>query len=339
MSGSVFGIDRISLSYWALDVAQPLSKASAAPWDREQLLRASDGHMRSVFAKSVDVGGARVFVRARETSRSRKVSLEDGGLDLDQWEMAPYSVWLDWNPSRQRHGDSGDLIDVEDLESAIVDVLVVLQDNNLVTVADSVTAGRVTRLDLTRDFTGNGEAAARVLEHLSRTAHRTFRNKAMADVESVYWNGPKQCAVKAYNKGRERGLDRNDWLRTEVVAGKEWLRKAGLTTVGMISAAAIEALGTLHWLASGLGETMITTDKELVRALMHKGYSDKQVMSFLGWCFCRDMPGGPVVSSATLAKYRRLEKALGGVNLRQSEQHSARLDLDNGTIIEERLAS
>jgi hypothetical protein len=85
---------------------------------------------------------------------------------------------------------------------------------------------------------------------------------------------------------------------------------------------------------------MMTDEKQVVRALMHRGdLSDKQILSFLGWCVARKFAGGPEVSSATLAKYRRIEKSLGGVDLSLMEPYSVQLDLEAGKVVRRPLAS
>lgn len=320
MGTTVFGVDRLTLSGYVSDVQLP-EYSSPAPWEVESWWKGSDGELRPIYrASKFEVGKGSVFVAARETAEGH--------------ELGPYHVRMDWNPSRQWFGPTGELLPFCDLPAAVEEVVSGVYP--LVRILDAEQM-KLSRIDLTRDFRPVIDLPC-VLSALAESSPRLFRGPHR-QVETCEWPSGKAGKVIAYDKGKQLRNGDEGWLRTEVVCRTTWLQNAGVSTLGSLDADRADALARHHWLSSGLGTSMLTTERDVVRQLMHKGLSDKAVMSFLGWCLCRDIPGGPEVSPTTLAKYRRLEKALGGVDLSLKPSHSMRLDLDSGTVVKERLAS
>lgn len=320
MPECVFGVDRISLSCWSSEVVLPPFQGSAGPWETEIVKLASDGIMRPHLVHArLTLGGGTAYVSAREA-----VPVHD---------RAPYFVRVDWNPSAQQWGHTGELATLSDVPQLIE--LMVEAVANLVTIDTKWVT--ITRLDLTRDFRNVSDVPWMLLR-LAAGASHAIRGRN-GDVETVYWNGgPKSCRVMAYNKGVERGRNEEGWLRTEVRCGKPWLQKAGIGSLESLEPGPVDAMGRERWFATGLGTPMVRSERELVRLLMHRGMSGRQIAPFLGWVLCRDMPGGPAFSSATLAKYRKLEKSLGGVaDLGTHDYDRVRLDLDSGMEVVETL--
>ena len=317
-----FGIDRLSLSLWASDVTPPVRRDSWAPWESGSIKQSSDGTLRpGYWHPRVPVGEGTVFVSARE------------GVPFH--DRAPYWVRVDWNPSTQLFGKSGRLATVAETRECVGGVAGAVLP--FVRVRDWSEA-KVTRVDLTRDLRDNCvEETLGLLA--SRRAVRVIRGK-YGDVETVYWNGPGSCRVMAYNKGRERGWDREDVLRVEVRCSRPWIGRHGVTTLDTLDSERLGIMGLFGFAESGWDSIMMTDTKQIVRELMHRGdLSDKQIMSFLGWCVARTFPGGPEVSGPTLAKYRRIEKSLGGVDVSVSASHSVQLDLEAGEVVRRPLAS
>jgi hypothetical protein len=260
-------------------------------------------------------------------------------------ESPRWWLLLDWNPSRQLYGSTGELARVEDLPGLVGAVQAAVKD--LVTVPDWGLA-RVTRVDATVDFRsridvlverggagavsrrpegedlsdswnhaatpgGVKELVALLLSRFASGADRVIRGKSGA-VETCYWNGPSAQHVIAYDKAAQRGEPERGWLRTEVVCRKTWLAAAGISTVGTLTAGNLDRCARPHWEATKMSKEIETTG-ELEKALAALCLSDAQRRGLLGW-LVEDRQGWRNAgrgSRATLAQYRRWQRQLGPI--------------------------
>jgi hypothetical protein len=363
----VWGIDWLSLSVPTVAHCEKVPRASevlsAGPWDGLQLVRTkADVERQVLYIKALEVGKGDVNVRLSRL-------------------FTPYAVWwllLNWNPSRQLYGSTGELARLEDLPGLLAEVYGALRD--VVTVSDWNLAS-LTRIDATVDFRGQAPAVERpgsirvdrgpevedhpasspqagppggvdgvvpaLLQRFAGTADRVIPASGRP-VETCYWNSPGSQAVKAYNKGIQRGEDGVDWLRTEVVCRKLWLRKAGIKAIGTLNGRSLDRCARAPWEATKMGE-MRELDKvvALSAALVEMGLSGQSRRSFVGWLYEVEhgLPEAREGARATLAKYRQWKRRLGPLGegvwsdydrARYGPPLMARLDLDSGSIVVER---
>jgi hypothetical protein len=369
---SIWGIDRLSLSVLTLDHCERDAKGRSmlpsgydnvkrGPWDGLSRHRMNGSELEgyALYVKALPVGKGTVNVRLSRVFTTT---------------YPRFWLLLDWNPSRQLYGSTGELARLGDLPGLIAAVQIAVK--HLVTVSDWELA-RVTRVDATVDFrsqvSDSGERAgtnpvdrrAEVEEHsdcwpqagppggfaglvalllrrFAAGADRVIRGKSGA-VETCYWNGPGAQHVIAYDKGAQRGELGGDWLRTEVVCRKLWLRAAGISTIGTLTADTLDRCARAPWEATKMSEQIETTG-ELQRALDGLGLSGAQRRGLLGW-LVEDRQGWVAAgegSRTTLAKYRRWQRQLGPISdgvwaellgVYEWPRMTARLDLDSGTIV------
>jgi len=335
MEQAEWGVDRVSLSVplavhprgagepwdWGYCEDVPNLSGRKSPWDGSDEKIVRGNLMRTLFVNRLPVGLGTVNVSVR----------------LHFTPGATNWVRLDFNPSAVAKGHTGELIGVGELGA----VVRLVQESvvHLVRVEDWGKA-RLTRADFTRDFWSSEVGA--VLEGFSGSGDKSFGRP----VESVYWNGPKNCHVVAYDKGLERGGRRGEWLRIEVVSGKPWLEKAGIRLLSDLSAESVDELARGHWEATKMGEQAITTVGELRDRMASLGFTSRQTLPFLGWLVTGEDPGLNL-SSATLAKYRRICARLGPIDpelilsMRRGvcrdvgvPLYGLRLDIDRGIVRE-----
>lgn len=330
-----WGVDRLSLSVLTADHDRRYPSGSTvrddSPWRQYEGKGNADTRRRK-FSANVDLGLGSVFVEVTEVFSPT----------VRHW------LRVDWNPSRQVYGPTGELVTAEELSGAVTGMWDAVRD--LVTV-DDWSQAKVTRLDLTADFRGI-PGVQQLLAEYSLTGDRSIGQP----VESVYWNCSKNrnpSHVIAYNKSKQLGLEDGvsqdgealGWLRTEVVCKEALCKKAGITRLADISASSLDGLARPWWSASGLGGDVIRTRAELMRALGKRELPAAVLYGFVGWAIGRDMDGAPALAKATLAKYRKLERDLGGISPElvtelqgALPQWAYRLDLDAGTVVRRRVA-
>ena len=202
---------------------------------------------------------------------------------------------------------------------------------------------RLTRIDPARDFEGIEQPT--VLIRALGSLHRPYSRKNLvhADVKrngaQTLVVGGKASDVRLYDKyqerkGREVEAARGT-VRWEAQSRKEWNENyGGIKWLGDIDDESVGQLARDRWEWSQMGAEVAGDLSRLVERVHAADLSRAQRRAFLGWLV--EQAAGmeaEVESSATLAKYRRLQRELGiaaPVELLATVKVLRRLDWETG---------
>ncbi len=196
---------------------------------------------------------------------------------------------------------------------------------------------RVRRIDTARDFEGvaDGGALIRALAPIHRPWAR--RNLVHADPQR---NGAQTLMVgsgagvaRLYDKHAEsKGRAPEGTLRWEAECRSDWASKyGGIVRFEDLTDARVTALATERWGWSSMG-VEVAGMRRVVEKVRASDLSGREQASFLGWLVLESSGQAWEAGSATLAKYRRLQRelAIAVDDLDQGETFYSRLDFETG---------
>jgi len=316
------GIDRASASAPVEDFNPDLSA-----WDTS--ITAHPGTPRASRSLSATVelpGGARAFVGVREIA------------DHPRWRF-----WgkVEVNPSRVVDPEGHSLARVEDVAPVLGEV--VGAAGQLVALAVPVDEMRVKRLDVARDFDGVTEPAP-MLRSLA-SVHRPWSRLNLMHADAKR-NGAQTLMVGARSSGVVRLYDQHaaygrppGSLRFEAECRSPWLQTYGdIKTIADVTPINVARLGLNRWEWSAMGVEVPKDFGALFHRVRAEGWSAAQSHGFIGWLVLghHGMGRDADMSSATLAKYRRMQRHIGlsapaDVDaLMSTVQVVSRLDFESG---------
>jgi len=319
----VVGLDRLSLSFRCSDL-----DLRSDQWDRVVMEQrpTGPGEVESVrtLSRSVVVGGARLFVSAREVPEAQ----------AGRW-------WgkVEGNPSRIVDPEGVGLAPVEALPE-VLSVMSLAAEAGRLVPAEPVPAWRVKRLDVARDFS-EVDDPGRLIRGLA-PIHRPHsrRNLIHADPQrnraQTILIGSGAGVVRLYDKHTESsGAAPEGMVRWEAECRKAWCKQyADVATVQDMDNESVTRLALDRWEWSAMGVEVASSVGRLVQATARSGLSERERVFFVGWLMC-EAGGQPVrgLGTATLAKYRRMQRTLGiaaPMELAGSVEVLSRLDWDSG---------
>ena len=320
------GIDRLSVSF-------PVYAYQAEPeaWNRRSMASVGPDAETRTLMGSVKVGGVSVMVGMQE----RYV---DG-------TMMQRTGKIEYNPSRIVDPDGCGLATLDETADSFDVVLAAAEQ--LVSPGDEPANFRVKRLDLARDFHGI-EQPATLIRGLS-CLHRPYARKNLIHADPAKNGaqtivvGGKQSSVRLYDKAEETKTRANraepGTIRWEAENRKGWLSNYGaVERLRDLDPVRVAVLADNRWEWSQMGAEVAGDLARLVERVHESDLTAAERRGFLGWLVeqAAGMEGGSM-SSATLAKYRRLQRRLGivaPVDLAGTVTVLRRLDWATGTEVQ-----
>lgn len=276
-----------------------------------------------------------------------KVELADGveafvGVQVI-YDASPHApVWgkVEFNPSRVVDPDGCSLASVDVVVGCLGQVMIAAA--GLVRPVDGdVSNFRTKRVDVARDFECV-EASSALIRGLG-SVHRPYsrRNMVFADPKhngaQTLFVGSGAGGARLYDKHAETsGKAPEGTLRVEFESRSEWLKNyGGISTVADLSELNVGRLAVDRWEWSAMGAEVAST-VGVVEVVIRSdfGLSDREKTMFIGWLVRQSTPHAfEPGSSATLAKFRRLQRELGiavGPEALSSVGFVSRLDWETG---------
>jgi len=228
---------------------------------------------------------------------------------------APGGAWgkVEFNPSRVLDPDGWGLVRPDELSHALAEVVPIARQH--LRPAAEVAAWGVRRIDLARDFEGVSKPAniVRALAPLPRPWAR--RNLVHSDPSrqgaQTLMVGSGAGVVRLYDKNAEtEGRAPEGVLRWEAECRRHWAAKyGGLLAVADITQVSCVALAEDRWAWSGMGTEVGAMSRvyELVRS---SGLSVREQNGLLVFVWGQAAGDMAYLAKASLAKYRRLQRAL-----------------------------
>lgn len=320
------GLDRISLSFPCDQVEQDLSQ-----WDRvvveNRLSESFDEDSRdsvSTYSSRVLMApGVFGFVSCREVP-------ENG--EARWWGK------VECNPSRISDPEGVGLVGVEDLPVALVACELAAQ--SCMDPAVAVDDWRVKRVDIARDFEGVEDPGRLIRGLVAIHRPHSRQNMVYADPKAnraeTLMVGNATGRTRLYNKHVEScGRAEEGTVRWETEARRDWLhRLAGIHRVDDLSSEKLSQLARNRWEWSAMGVEVASSVGRLVRVVQAADLTERECLFFLGWLMCEAAGQSPrELGSATVAKYRKLQRELGIAAPSDFEgmvEVLSRLDWDSG---------
>ncbi len=202
---------------------------------------------------------------------------------------------------------------------------------------------KLRRVDVAVDFHGVGDPGRLIAglapifrPYAKRNYLHRDPSKSGAQTLTV---GTGAGLVRLYDKYAESdGRALPGTVRFEVEARKGWCEQyAGVEKLGELDAAALGRLAMNRWMWSAMGADVASTSTVVEKVLAADDMTDRERATFLGWMLMQSVGVSAVTGSATLAKYRRLQRSLGVVvSDLEGEPDSGfvtRLDYDSGRAV------
>jgi len=312
------GVDRLSLSF-TVDVAD----GNVTSWD--EVKQKAPGFPNETFTwqKTVEVtGGASVFVGVSSSAK-----------------YAGHRQWgkVECNPSRLVDRDSWELATVQETVLCAGRMLSAVREL-MEPVDPDVRTWNVKRIDVARDFHDVDEAG-QMIRSLG-AIHRPWSrlNQTHADPKrhgaQTLFVGSGAGGVRLYDKNAEtKGDAPIGTVRWETEA-RAWARNyGGIKYFGDVQEASVECLARDRWEWSQMGAEVAGSTARLVKLVEGSGMTSAHKLAFLGFLVQQSAGVCSVTSTATLAKYRRLQRELGIVapaDFGSMVEVARRLDWDSG---------
>lgn len=246
---------------------------------------------------------------------------------------------VEFNPSKVRDGRRWEMASAGELKPALRAAMKVAGE--FMTPVSSMEEARVRRLDVGRDFAEVGRSGEliRGLAPIPRPWAR--RNLVHADPSR---NGAQTLMVgsgagvaRLYDKTAETaGKAPEGTVRFEAQCRSDWCENyGGIRYAGDLTEASVTALALNRWEWSSMGAEVAGLARVVDQVMSADGLTDRERTMFLGY-LVRQAAGDSlgVTSSATLAKYRGLQRRLGIVAdpglLDATDGVTSRLDWESG---------
>ncbi len=318
--GAALGVDKLSVS-WAV----PPGGFDPSPevWSKLSEVAPGKGQTGTVTRQlSAEVApGVRAFVgvsTVKETGASRGK--------------------VEFNPSRVLDPDGWSLAPVEAVGSALVKVLGVASD--MVSIPSDPAFVRLKRVDVARDFS-EVESAPELIRGLGPIPRPwARRNNVHADPAAhgaqTLFVGSGAGGVRLYDKHAETvGAAPPGSLRWEVEARSAWLSNYG--QMGCLKDLCSESLALLvssRWPWSQMGADVVSGFGAVLLKVKRSGLSEREQDKLIAYLVRQAAgEGWSSAGSATLAKYRKVQRELGIVVDRESISAGSvtrRLDFESG---------
>jgi hypothetical protein len=313
-------VDRVSVSF-------PLRSFEADPsaWSTVTTMLPGRDSERRNYGTSEKIGAASGFVGVSVIKAT--------GQAIGKVEV---------NPSKVLDPDRWQMADVAECRAAMVRAWRVAGEFMAPVVP--LEEARVRRIDVGRDF-GNVGRAAEVIRGLAPIPRRwARRNLVHADPAR---NGAQTLMVgsgagvaRLYDKWAETdGEAPQGTVRFEAQCRSDWSEKyGGLRVLGDVTDESVAGLAVNRWEWSAMGAEVSGLNRVVDQVLSCEALSDREQTLFLGY-LVRQAAGDSVglTGSATLAKYRKLQRELGIVcdpgSLDASSGVTSRLDWETGREI------
>lgn len=321
---SLVGIDKLALSFRVKDF-----DVEPSAWSGHADRYSDDGtKIAETFSRTVELGdGASVFCSVLRR--------------FEPSVLAPVHAKVEFNPSRVVDPEGFSLVGVE----ASMDACGVAVRSALPWVQPFEMAGydsyKVRRIDVAKDFQGVMEPGVliRGLGPIPRKWAR--RNSVFADPQShgaqTLSVGSGAGMVRLYDKYEETGHKvEAGTVRWETQARGDWAEKYGaIRTAGDLTEENVAVLAADRWEWSLMGVEIKST-LGVVDLLAQSDLSEREGTMFLGWLVKQSTPHAFVPSTATLAKFRKIQREMNivlGPDAMTSVGFSSRLDWDSGTVL------
>jgi hypothetical protein len=319
--GRAFGVDRLSLSFPVREFDRDL-----ASWGSVTESLSRDGQRVSRYGASLELdGGASVFV---------------GVLDRSDAPSRPIGK-VEFNPSRVEDPEGCSLAPVASCESAVLSAVGAAFELLTVDQGLRVEDLSVKRLDVARDFhdVSSPSATLRALGPVNRPWSRknaVFSDPAAHGAQTLYV-GSGAGGARAYDKHVETGgVAAPGTVRFEAECRSGWCdRYGGIVRLGDLDEDSVGRLALDRWEWSAMG-VEVTSTAGVVEAVGQSGLSRREQAMFLGWLVSQSTAYAYEPSSASLAKFRRLQRSLGiavGPEAVASVGFVSRLDWESGSEV------
>ena len=262
-------------------------------------------------------------------------------IGLTAYDSVP-SIWarVEWNPSRVVDPDGCSLASVYQALDTASEVMAGVFDfvENPVLDPERI---NVTRLDVARDFSSGCFTPERFIRSLANVPRPYARRSSIfSDPKSgraeTLTVGSNSGALRLYDKFVESsGSVDPGTMRLEFQCRKSWLRRyGGISSLADLNGDSVTLLSRNRFDWGGMGAEVDSTG-DLWSRLQSTSLSERERVFFLGWLVASRSGSTPNLGSATLAKYRRLQRELG-VSLDSSESGPgfvSRLDWESGQVV------